>query len=748
MKHSNLRSDLMWLAVTVFAAFAGSLIPLLSNSRFYYYDDTQAGAFGIWFEIGTKLRAGEWPLFSDSAWGAGNYAAEGQWGIWNPLVLLIGWLASNASNIVVFSTILKIICLCTLAAGTFLLARSYKATPEWAAITGVALTLTGFTVYMDAASWVTGLMVFCLLPFTWYGLRRMAFEKASPLIALVPAYLLITIGYVHGTLMLIVVFVGLILEALLRGVRKAAAQLFLGGFVCALIAMAVYLPGVLTAPVTARSGGIVNNGFLTPDLTGLFTAWVPGSLPQLSGWWGLFANVPLLYIAWFLPVLAVVDYRKVREAGRELTALWVVGLVSLALTLAPSDLGPLRFPVRLMPYVSLALLLALAVTVSRFRIPVLNGGRIIATAAIVVSGLYLAWSQYPTIRSATLFGLLAGVGIAGLLYVLYFRRNRPRLKAHVLVAAGVLLVSIVIAAGQHMAFNAAPLPDYRMPDTPDSYSRQLPEAQGGTFIVGDPTGLGPEVWNETLASNAWYLNSAEVQNLYSPIMFAKYAEDLCIASHGWSCGAAAGKLFERDPTTGKVLADLLSIDTVQILRDPDPLDNKALNGRPPSGWHQASKSANSVVWVRDQPQLNTGQLVWTSEGMLLSLVSENNQEVVFRVERMGDAPGQAVLSRLAWPGYEAQGAVVAAPLREYLLKVDIPAGSVGKTVTLRFEPPAWPVVVGCIILAIGISVWWSAGEQLRRRRRRKKPESAPGDEPLTMVPENTTRLKQLLRPPG
>ncbi|MEC5180765.1 hypothetical protein [Arthrobacter sp. CG_A4] len=717
MKRLHLSHDFKWLAATVVAAFLGSLIPLVTNNRFYHYDDTQAGAFGIWFEIGTKLSAGEWPLFSDSAWGAGNYAAEGQWGIWNPLILLIGWLASGSANIVVFSTILKITCLCVLAAGTFLLARSYKAAPEWSAIAGVAVTLTGFTVYMDAASWVTGLMVFSILPLTWYGLRRMAFERANPILALAPAYVLITIGYVHGTLMLVIVFVGLLLEAWLHTGRRGAVRLLLAGLVCGLIAMAVYLPGVLTASVTARSGGIVNSGFLTPDLTGLFTAWVPGSLPQVTGWWGVFATVPLLYVAWFLPVLAIVDYSKAKAAGRELTALWVVGLVALALTLAPSDLGPLRFPVRLMPYVSLTVLLVLAVLVSRFRVPVLSRGRMIITAAIVLSGLYLAWSQSPTIRLAALFGLLAGVGIASLLFVVYFPRLRPRFKGPAVLAGGVLLVSMVLAAGQHMAFKAAPLPDYQMPDTPESYSRQLSGAQGGTFIVGDPTRLGPGIWNETLASNAWYLNSAEVQNLYSPIMFAKYAEDLCISSHGWTCGAAAEKLFQTDPTTGKVLADLLSVDTVQILRDPDPLSNKAFNGAAPSGWREASRSADSVVWVRDQPQLNTGQLVWTSEGTTLSLVSESNQEIVIRVDRMGEAPGKAVLSRLAWPGYDADGAAVAAPLRGYLLEVDILAGSAGKTVTVRFDPPGWPVVVASIILALGISAAWSIAELVRYRRR-------------------------------
>ncbi len=708
----------MWLTGTVAAAFLGSLIPLISNNRFYYYDDTQAGAFGIWFEIGTKLSAGEWPLFSDTAWGAGNYAAEGQWGIWNPLILLLGWLASRSANIVVFSTILKIALLCILSGGTFLLARSYNARPEWGAIAGVAVTLTGFTVYMDAASWVTGLMVFSLLPLTWWGLRRMAFQDGNPFFALVPAYVLITIGYVHGTLMLVVVVLGLLLEAWLKRSRRSALRLLLAGFVSGLIAMAVYLPGVLTAPVTARTGGIANSGFLTTDLTGLFTAWVPGSLPQVTGWWGGFATVPLLYVAWFLPLIAVVDYSKVKAASREMSALWFVGVVSLALTLAPSDLGPLRFPIRIMPYVSLAVLLTFSVMISRFRVHVLSRGRKVVTAGIVTSGLYLAWSQYPSFRTAAFFGLLAAGGIVCLLAILYYPPRWSRFRGPVVVAAGVLLVSMTITAGQHMAFKASPLPDYRMPDTPESYARQLPGAQGGTFIVGDPTKLGPEIWNETLASNAWYLNSAEVQNLYSPIMFARYAEDLCISSHGWTCGAAATKLFETDPTTGRVLADLLSIDTVQLLRDPDAPSYDSIDRKLPGGWHQESRSADSVVWVRNQPLLNTGQLVWTSEGTTLSLVSESNQEIVIRVDQMGEAPAKAVLSRLAWPGYHAEGATLAAPLRGYLLEVDIPADSVGKTVTVRFEPPGWPAVVSSVVLAVGVSFAWGIAELIPYRRRK------------------------------
>jgi hypothetical protein len=108
-------------------------------------------------------------------------------------------------------------------------------------------------------------------------------------------------------------------------------------------------------------------------------------------------------------------------------------------------------------------------------------------------------------------------------------------------------------------------------------------------------------------------------------------------------------------------------------------------------------------------------------------VSETSREVRIRVDGMEESPGKAVLSRLAWPGYKADGASVSAPLRGYLLAVDIPAGSVGKTLTISFEPPGWPVVVVSIILSIGVAAAWTVAElTLSRRRRRPTEPVSPG----------------------
>jgi hypothetical protein len=712
--------DAGYAACVVVATLIGALIPLITNPRFYFYDDTQSGAFGIWFEIGEKLRSGEWPLFSSSGWGAGNYTAEGQWGLWNPLIMLIGLGASVSSSPVVFVTVLKIAFLCLLSVGTYLLARDYGANSRWASVAAVSVPLTGFTVYMDGASWVTGLMVFAMLPLTWFGLKRIAAGK-SPATGLITGYLLVTIGYVHGTLMLVLVMLGLFLEVWGRRSWAGAIRLLSAGAILGIIALAVYLPGVLTAPVTARASEISNSGFLSPDLTGFASSWIGSSLPQVSGWWGSYSPIPILYIAWFLPLVCLLDIQRFRTSMASLWGVLFLGIASLALVLAPSDLGPLRFPVRLTPYVSLALLVLMAVGLSRYRVASLSRSRLIGMACLVMGGTYVAWGQSPTPRVHLMFAGLSLVGLGGLLFLLYRRHSRGFLAWKSLPLVLVIGVTMATAVGQHHYFKATPLPDFGLPDDVRAFEVPLQKSQGMTFVSGNPAVLGAQVWDETLLANSWYMNEAKVQNLYSPIMFKRYAEDLCLDPHGWTCSLAAPKLFTRDEATGELLVDLLSIDSVQLIRDTADEGVSRLQSVPvPEGWHVAETTDNTLLWVRDTPHLNTGGVVWQSSGVQLSTVSADSRGVVLKVDAVPDSGGTAVLSRLDWPGYEAHGAELADPLRGYLLHLEVDGGSIGKEISIEFLPPAWPVVVGGIIAALILIFGWLVADTFHRLRNRSR----------------------------
>ncbi|MDQ3664669.1 MAG: hypothetical protein M3353_08445, partial [Actinomycetota bacterium] len=192
-------------------------LPLAVTRDFYFWDDTEIGGFGLWFHLGELLRAGEWPVLQPSMWMGGNIAAEAQWGLWNPMLLAVGLAASAAGNALTFTTALKLLFVIVAALGVFLLARSYGVRPPLACAAGVAVPLNGFTLYMDAPDWSIGLSAWSLLPYAWVALRRSNARDASPVLFLVVAYLIVTVGYVHGT-------IGLCLVLLAVGLDRLAAR--------------------------------------------------------------------------------------------------------------------------------------------------------------------------------------------------------------------------------------------------------------------------------------------------------------------------------------------------------------------------------------------------------------------------------------------------------------------------------------------------------------------------------------------
>lgn len=719
---------LLWALATPLVTVLAALIPVIFNHRFYFYDDTQIGAYPIWVEIGQMLRSGQWPLFSAEGWQAGNYAAEGQWGIFSPITLGIGFASTFVSNALIFSTLVKAAFLATASVGIYLVSRNLGALPPWAFVAGIASTLAGFTVYLDSPSWVTGLMVWAFLPFVWWSLRRMCYQHKSPLPVLISGYLLVTVGYVHGTIMMVLLFVAVIVEVLVRRDWKPLAKTVTSGAVLGLVALAVYLPGVLTLRSTVRTQGVANTNLLTVDLTGLAGAALPSNLPQVATWWwGSFAPAPLTYIAWFLPLFALVNFRQLRRLTPGIASVPVFLLLSLMITLAPSDLGPLRTPVRLMPYVCLAVIVLLCVALSLARVSSVSRTRWLSTAAVFIGSVYLGWTGKPelwNVSARMVLIMTAGFGLTAVA----LHKIRTRSKANGVVAAVLVATSLALAFPQHYYFPNPPVQDFKLPSDTSKYSTQLSGSKGQAVVVGTPSALDPSIWAESLVGNMWYLNPASVHNLYSPIQNAAYSKDLCLGSRGESCKELSTKLFEIDSTSGEPLADLLRVDTVQIVRDAgDPSGVELAKATPPSGWSVASRTPNTVMWTRDRPLGSVGAPVYASEGTEIEPVSNSSTQVTFKVNEVPASGGSVALGRIAWPGYTADGATIGDPLRGYLLTVNVAPDMAGETVTVTFQPPGWNVEIASLAAALLLGTAWSLVHALRRRRRPESP-----DEPSSL----------------
>ena len=212
--------------------------------------------------------------------------------LFSPLTILIGVLATVVPDVVVFVTVLKIGLIVLGGIGTYLVARDYGAREPFAIVAGLVVGLSGHSVFIDWPSWVNGQMGAALLPWAWWFTRR-AMAGRSPVGALILCYLVISVGYVYCAMWLAVILLGCLVDAALsRSRRELLTVLGLCDF-SGLVSIAVYLPGVLTSPVTMRdSWAIVCRGRFTVGLQDFFSRCcrrrgelsVAGSFPSSCGW--------------------------------------------------------------------------------------------------------------------------------------------------------------------------------------------------------------------------------------------------------------------------------------------------------------------------------------------------------------------------------------------------------------------------------------------------------------------------------
>lgn len=702
-----------------------SVIPLIFYGRYYFQDDTENGAYGVWYHLGESLFQGNVPVLNPSVWSSGNYIAEGQWGTWNPLVMLFGVLAYLSPNAVVVTTALKIGMLIVASVGTFILARSYSVSPEWAFIAGIAVPLNGFTMYFDAPSWVTGALVWAIFPFFWAELRKLMAGKRNPFWAFITGYLIVTVGYVAGTVAIGFILLAVGIETLIRKAWWPAVRIAVTGISIGLVAVVVFLPGVLTAAVTTRgTTGIWNDDYMSIDFTSLLMAPIATAFPQLLSWWwsGTAATTPAAYIAWFLPAIAFVGWSGFKKLSPELRDLFFFLAASAAFVLLPTTIGPLRYPARFMPYVALAAVLLVVVALARSRQPSISRPSLYFALGLVVLGAYLGWSQAPW-RFFTLF--VCAVLVAGGLVAMWWLLNHPDAKdrkwnkfglpAISLLAIGVLMATTATTVLQHRTAATSGLSIANQPEDVSTYKGVLEGVRNDVIVVGDPLDYRQDksTWEQTLMANAWYLSDASVVNRYQLVGYSKLNELLCLRYLGGTCPELAEKLFDRRAETGLLLVDELQVDHVQILKDSFNRPQVAMASNNyvsrdedveippvPDGWHVAAETEGTILWSRDVPLGPAGGVTWSQPGTRLSEVSQDDTKIVLKVDEVPAAGGRAALSRLPWPGYSVEGAELSRrPVGGYLLGLEIPSNARGKLVTLSFEPPGW---------RIGIPVWAGA----------------------------------------
>src|SRR4051812_20124187 len=400
-------------AVVATVALAAAILGLIATYRgpfFFYVGDSPESFVPLWAHFGRELLSGHWTLMEASGWMGGNYAGEAAYAQFNPILLANYVLVSLFDNLAWASAVVVIEFLVLLAVGAYLLAREYGARKEFAAAAGLAVPFTGFTLFYEAAGWPAGLTAFVSVVWFWWSVKRQARGAQNLFVTVVIGMLAVTTGNPYATLGILIVLFGVFVEELTRRRWASALRLVVTGALVGAAVLLVFLPLLGVQSVTNRQqlAYIANDTFMVPDLGDLAAASNPTYLPSITNWGGqLVEALPSVYLAWFfLPLLPWIRWRAGIQRIRGVVSIAVIGGIYALATLGPSNLWLFRWPVRLIEYTYLAVLVVLAVALSagvaRTRWRLRAGG----SAAIAAVGVYLALSVRPEAATKHVLGAL------------------------------------------------------------------------------------------------------------------------------------------------------------------------------------------------------------------------------------------------------------------------------------------------------------------------------------------------------
>lgn len=715
-----------WGAVVAGVVCVGFALVVRVDPRYFYVDDTESGAVGNWLQLGHLMRDGQWfPTLVLDQWMAGNYPVEGQGGLWNPVQMAINYAAPSVDNLVLLATVVKLGFSIVLGWGVYRVAMEYGARPAWAAVAGAAAPFGGFTLYFEDPSWVTSLIGMAWVVQAWASGIRYARGRSGPLPLFAFLYLAISVGYAHSALMAGVLIGCLMIGEFLYQQRWRPSLLLGGvGIAAAACGAVTFLPGMLSSSVTWRTGeeGTLNDNFLTAPWSETLTASIPSSVSSIESWTGETTTAPITYIAWFaIPALAFVAWRAAQPALRELSgALLLLGFI-LLFTAGPSDIGQIRWPARLLPFVAVISLVLLATLLSRYGTTRPLRPRLVAAGLLILVSVLRASSSGPQYFGRhVLWGAL--IAVVGGLALYLARRFGDR-------AVAALLIATVLPVLVYQVSTYPPvLSTWNLPASQSEAKAGFPRWDGTTLQLGtrDLTDDSADLpWNSQVYGNYAKVLDLDYVNAYTPIGHQGFGDLLCIEYEGSTCEDAFRNVFATDRYTGKTFADLMLLDRVVVQKAQYPdLDRTPA----PAGWRWVTppdtsdpRPASDQIYVLERIDgLVSDQPGRVSATVGADAVPESASVNSERVRVTSPHGGSVVFARLAWPGYLAT--LDGQPLQtkglgNTFLYVDVPPGTEDAELVVTFRPPGQRL--GAAAAGVGlVMIVMLAGLYYYRDRRR------------------------------
>jgi hypothetical protein len=578
-------------------------------------------------------------------------------------------------------------------------------------------------------------MAFAYAPWVWVAFRRALRGVGSPFWAFLAGVLAVLNGNPYGTLAVITIGGALVVEGLVARAWGGVLRLALVGIAVAAFLPLVYLPLLESSDLAVRSAGALfeNSGKLRPTAGDLLAASSPLHNPPIKAITGPML-VPATFLAWFvLPLLPWLRWGVLRRRGRELVGLGVITAVYLALTLGPSKLWLFRWPLRVIEYFYLGVLVVFAVLLSQGLARTSLRPRMVGTGMILATLGWLTWSQDPSAlrRAAIGTAVVAALTVVALAVHLVVRRT-ALVSLVAIGGVGAVLALQVGVIGENASSRV-----WHVPSDVSALQDTFADREGRVMQFADLKPLQNKgqvarlerQWDTYLPGSMYHPAGVEAVNNYTGMGFVPFGKNFCMEYDGLTQPCGYRNLWKVGGSGQPALADLMKLDTIVV----QPSLAKGVT--PGEGWTQESADDQVIVLRHDGAQPYAGsELSWVSDGVEVDGPTTRSDLHESLDVVSAEEGGELVFSMLAWPGWSADldGKPLSVTRSDIgLLTVTLPAGASG-TVDLTYRPPglATGLLGAAVGSLLGLGLALVGWRSWRRRRPAERPWTAGDRGPL------------------
>jgi len=572
----RLPHEILMTALAGLAVVAICLVFAWHDPRFFWNDDYQMTFIPVFEEVNRALRAGEWPLLTQSSWVCGNLAGEYQYGTFSVFIngcILAIWslglpLAGKAAALAIVHEFV-------LATGAFTLARSRGITPPLATFVAIVAALNGWIICWGATNWIAGLTSFAWLPWAWWALEHAAGPRWRGrwiAAAAVFLYLSLTAGWPFTTLMLLLLTAWIAARRLvagdgLRPLLPLATAWTLGGLMAlpALWMLVEYVQG----SERAGSGTALNWTWTVP-----LAAWPALLAPTAPAIWRSFyadmPHLPLELSNGMAPVVLLATGLALAPRPWRRDWPWLIGLLAvIAVISSLPSAGVFRWSFRWLPlfHLVLALIAAEAWQASegaphRHKSPWRHAGGLVAlalgTAYLALRGWSIPAFDRHMLDLAVIAAAWAVIGIA------YASRPAVTIWLPAAVTAAAIL-SLFLRVPPNLAVPVFPFDESFLAASPLDRDRlhmslyveeDLPSSRVPPGSLGQAFRPG----------NSAMLAGIRMINGYSPIHPRGIGTMLPFETHGQMFPEAVRWVFAEGARSGDVLATI-GVDALVVSKN-------------------------------------------------------------------------------------------------------------------------------------------------------------------------------------